>query len=452
MKKSYNMKQFFSLVLSVIFGLHAVQAQEMMTLHDCMVCAVENSAKMKLQREEVSDARVARREAIFRVFAPSVSASSYANANFGRTVDPETNTYKSLTSFNNGYSAGGDVTLFNGFTAVNNMRIAKTALKMGLSKEQQTEDEICLATMEAYCNVLYCTEMLEVCELFVQTARENFELASRQNEQGQKSRADVVESEAELADREYELVAMRARLEDATLTLKDVMLWPIEKPLPVDTSMTDKDADLLTDRLITAEEVTEQAKYSLPQVSIAAYRKEMALREWRTAKWSLLPTLSLSGGWSTSYYTYDGVRTPSFSSQFKGNRGEYVQLNLSIPIFARWSRRSQVAHKKIAYRQATIEYEQTLRDVESEVARALQEKESAQAAYFQARKRSSVHEEAFRLNRSKLTRGLISPIEFRTASNTYLKAEAERLDAVLKYYLKRCVVDYYRGISYLNQK
>lgn len=429
-----------------------VQAQEVMTLHDCMVCAVENSAKMKLSREEVSDARVTRREAIFAAFTPSVSASSYANANFGRTVDPETNTYKSLTSFNNGYSAGGTIMLFDGFSALNNVRISKTALKMGISQEQQTEDEICLATMEAYCNVLYCTEMVGVCELFVETARANFELARRQNELGQKSRADVVESEADLADREYELVDMKARLEDATLTLKDVMLWPIDKPLHIDTSMTDRDADLLSAEMVSVEEVTEQAKISLPRVSVAEYKKEMALREWRTAKWSLLPSLSLSGGWSTSYYTYEGVRTASFSSQFKGNRGEYLQLNLSIPIFARWSRRAQMSHKKIAYRRASIDYEQTLREVESDVARALQEKESAQAAYFQARKRSAVHEEAYRLNQGKFSRGLISPIEFRAASNTYLKAEAERLDAVLKYYLKRSVVNYYRGISYLEQK
>ena len=84
---------------------------------------------------------------------------SYAYYNFGRSVDPETNTYKSTTSFQNGYSASGSITLFNGFEALNNLKISRTAAAMGLSREQQTRDEICLATMEAYYNVIYHHQM-----------------------------------------------------------------------------------------------------------------------------------------------------------------------------------------------------------------------------------------------------------------------------------------------------
>ena len=85
----------------------------------------------------MEDAQVSRREAIIRAFTPQISAGTYAYSNFGRTVDPETNTYISTTSFNNGYSASGSIMLFNGFYAVNNMKIAKTAIKMGLSRQQQ---------------------------------------------------------------------------------------------------------------------------------------------------------------------------------------------------------------------------------------------------------------------------------------------------------------------------
>lgn len=418
-----------------------------LTLHECMEIAVRNSSKMKLQASEIDDARLMRRQAILETFTPQFSGGTSGNFNFGRTVDPETNTYKSITSFNNGYYVGGSLTLFNGFSAVNNLKITKTALKMGLQREEQLREEICLATMEAFYNVVFSEELVEVLTSFVETAKQNLHLANRQKELGQKGYADVVQFEAELADREYELVNAQNQRADALLTLKDMMLWDVDEPLEVDTSLH---APSLQTR-ISYGEMAEKARLTMPSVLMAEGKFVNAMRDLKTAKWSLLPTLTMSGGWSTSFYTLDGVKTESFKTQFKSNRGEYVQFNLSIPIFASLIKRAKVSKARHALNRAEIEYKQTLHDVDQEVARAIQEHEGARVALTQAERRISVQEEAYRLNKSKLERGLISPLEFQTASNLYLKSRAERMDAELKYRLKQSVVRYYQGESYLEQ-
>ena len=187
--------------LSCVSGMNA---QQTMTLKDCMQFAVENSARIKLQQLDVDNARVARRDAILKAFTPEISAGTYAYSNFGRSVDPETNTYVSTTSFNNGYQIGAGITLFNGFSAVNNMKISKTALKMGIGREELTRDEICLATMEAYYNVVYYQQLSRILESQVQTAQDAHTLAKKQEELGQKGYIDVIELEAELADRRYQ--------------------------------------------------------------------------------------------------------------------------------------------------------------------------------------------------------------------------------------------------------
>ncbi len=425
-----------------------VHAQEKMTLRQCMEVAVTNSSKMKLQEIEVDDARAMRRQAVLSTFLPHVSAGTNANFNFGRTVDPETNTYQSVTSFNNVYSLGGQIMLFDGFSAVNNMKITKTSLRMGITREEQLREEICLATMEAFYNVVFAEELVDVLESFVETARKNLELGSRQQELGQKGHADVVQFEAELADREFELVNARNQRDKDLLTLKDMMLWPVDEELEIDTRV-----DAETQPLeVSYGELVEEAHRNLPAIILAEGRKTNALRSLRTARWSSLPSLMLSGGWSTNYFSFDnGTRTPDFATQFKDNRGEYVMLNMSIPIFGGFSRRTKIARARHELRRAEIEYDQTLHDVDREVTRAIQEHEGARAALTQAEKRSLVQEEAYRLNKSKLERGLISPLEFQTASNQYLKARAERMDALLKYRLKQSVVRYYHGESYLDQ-
>ena len=428
----------------------------MMSLKDCMEYAVENAAQVQVQRTKVGDARLDRRDAILTAFTPSIEASTYGYYRWGRSIDPETNTYVTTTSLNNGWSVSAGITLFDGFSALNNIKIAKTSLSMGLTQERQEEDKVCLATMEAYFNVLYYTELVGILAEQVENAQSALTLASRQEELGVKGHADVVQMEADLADREYELVSARNSLADAKITLEDVMLWPVGEELVIDTSLDSLDATTSgASGNVIVEDIILKARASMPSVLVAKGALDNAKYALRTAKWQFLPTLGLYGGWSTSYYTYPGQvgYTPTpYWNQFTNNGGEYLQLSLSIPIYDRLSKFTKLSKRRNEYRRAAIEYDKSLRDVESEVRRAVSDCDGAESALLQAERRADAQEEAYRLNSRKFEQGLISSIEYNTASSNYLKAKAERLNALLKWQLKRRVVSYYNGVRYIDQE
>ena len=444
--------------LMMFFGALAnVKAQDIiiMNLKDCMRYAVEHSTKMRIQQANNRDAQIDRRDAILAAFTPTIDGSTYAYANFGRSIDPETNTYIRTTSFHNGFSLSAGITLFNGFQAVNNLKITKTAQLMGLTKEQQTEDQICLATMEAYCNVLYYAELEKVLQAQVVTAEKSLELAARQESLGQKSHADVVQMQSDLVDRQYQLTTCRNNLNNAIITLKDVMLWPVDEPLKID----DGDVVLsygndLVDHSEDVAEFVNQVTMRQPAVALAEGTMKNARLALKTARWQQLPRLSLYGGWSSSYFTYPGVEgyvpTPYFD-QLRNNGGEYVQLSLSIPIFDRLSSHSNIAKKKNAYDRAQADYDQALRDVEAEVLRAVADRDGSADALRQAESRAALQQEVFALNNKRFEQGLISSIEYQTASNNYLNALAEQLNARLQYFIKNSVVSYYRGTPYIEQ-
>lgn len=445
MEKKYLL--IFVLALSSVL----VRAQEM-TLKDCMEYALENSEKVKIKALDVDDARIARRDAILSAFTPGISAGTYAYSNFGRSVDPQTNTYVSTTSFNNGYSVSGQITLFNGFEAINNVKISKTALQMGKDRETLEKDEICLATMEAFFNVVYYKELTEIIESQVNTMKATLELVSRQEELGRKGYADVVQTEADLADLEYQLVVTRNQYENALVTLKDIIFWEPGAELVINSD--DLGSRLYSAALESPQELSEYASENNPSVKIARANMENAALNLRTAKWKFTPTISLNGGWSTSYYTYPGQRdyiAAPFSQQFVNNGGEYIQLSLTFPIFDGLSRFSNLSRKKNAYKKATAEYEMAKRDTKAEVLRAVQDRNGAEAALSSAYKRENAQEQAWEMNRKKFDQGLISPIEFRKASDSYMNAKAERLNALLKLCLKTSVVRYYSGVPYISQ-
>ena len=177
----------------------------------------------------------------------------------------------------------------------------------------------------------------------------------------------------------------------------------------------------------------------------------MAVDPFHTTKWQLIPSLSVYGGWGTTYYTYAGSQTASFRDQLKNNGGQYVQMSMSIPIWDRMQKQSRIAKQRNALAKATAEYDQKRRDVESEVRRAIQDRDGSEAAYDQARYKSEVQEEAYNLNLKKMEQGLISPLELQTATNNYLKSKADEMNSLYKYLIKDAVVKYFGGIEYINQ-
>jgi outer membrane protein TolC len=314
------------------------------------------------------------------------------------------------------------------------------------SQEKQVEADICLAVMEAYYNVVYYKRLCDVYEEQVSVAEQALAKARRQEELGQKGHADVIQMEADLADRNYELINTRNMYEQQRMTLADLMFWPMDEELAVDTSIPE-----LQEEPVAANAVVDFALEHNPEVRIAGWQQLNAKRQLNTAKWQLLPSIGLYAGWSTSYYTYQGSETASFANQFKNNGGEYVEVSLQIPIWNRLSRHSAIKRREHALDKATAELDQKRREVESEVRRAIQDRDGSATAYQQAQRKAEVQAEAYTLNLKKLEQGIISPLEFQTANNNFLKAQADEMSSLFKYLIKQAVVRYYNGVEYVNQ-
>ena len=446
---SIDMKNLFiKCVVTALALAETVSAsgQTTMTLNDCMRYAISNSTKVRIQEAAIGDAQIARRDAALTLFTPQITAQTYAYYNFGRSIDPQTNTYFNTTSFHNNYGVSAGYDLFDGFKAVNNYKISKTGMLIADSQEKQVEADICLAVMEAYYNVVYYKRLCDVYEEQVAVAEQALAKAKRQEELGQKGHADVIQMEADLADRQYDLTNTYNKYLDQKMTLSDLMFWPLDEELVIETSMP-----VWQIEPVATESVVDFALEHNPGVRIASWKELNAKRELSTAKWQVLPSIGLYAGWNTSYYTYQGAATSPFWNQFRNNGGEYVEVSLQIPIWNRLAKASAISKKRNALQKATAELDQKRRDVESEVIRAVQDRDGSAIAYQQAQRKAEVQAEAYTLNLKKLEQGLISPLEFQAANNNYLKAQADEMNSLFKYLIKQAVVKYYNGIEYVNQ-
>ena len=432
--------------LTLVCIAHA-EAQPL-TIDDCMRYAVENSTTVGKQRLAADDNKTNYQEAIASLF-PSVNAEVAGGLNFGRGIDPATNTYTNVTTFGNTYGIGASVPLFDGLKGINTMRAMKVARQKGLVDTQIAQDEVAMQTLSAYMDVVYYTEAVKIANEQLEASRKTLELVRRQFDLGTKSAADVAEIESQEANYDYLLTTEENNLALAYIKLREVMNYPQGERLEI---VTNIDLDALPSA-VSEQALVDYALANNPKIAASRHFTEQQRLNLARAKSAYSPSLYLYGGYNTSYYIdfENKAAYASFANQFRNNRGGYVQVGLSIPIFNGLSARSAKRRAANAYRSAQLEQVAVERAVESEVAQTWQQMQGFGKQYVQGQKKVSAAQLAYDGAERKFENGLISALDLQTAANTLLQAKSDKLRARLQYIVKMRMVDYYNGMSLIKE-
>ena len=438
-------KLIFSILVSNFLTLGV--SAEKLTIDDCMRYAVENSTTVGQKKLALDDRKADQSEAIGSLF-PSISASVGGVMNFGRGVDPATNSYTNVTTFSNSYGLSGSMKLFDGLQSINTLRAAKVAKKMGVAETELARDEVAMKTMSAYMDVVYYTEAVAIAKEHLEASRKTLELVRRQFDLGMKSSADVAEIESQEANYDYLLITEENNLALAYIKLREIMNYPQGQPLEIDT-------DISIEALPSATSEQDLVMYALeynPRIVASRYATEKSRINLARAKGAFSPSLYLYGGYNTSYFIdFDNKASyDAFGTQFRNNRGSYVQLSLSIPIYTGLSRQSSKRRAQNAYHSAQLEQQSVQQAVESEVSQTWQEMQGLSKQYVQGQKKVSASQLAYDISAKKFENGLISALDLQTAANTLLQAKSDKLRTRLQYFIKIRMVDYYNGLSLIR--
>ena len=433
-------------LLITIYAIAAVlqlSASEPWSVERCMQYAADHSHAVRQQQFALDDSRAVKTQAI-GAFLPSVYGAVNGQMNFGRAIDPSTNTYTDVSTFNNGYGLEASLTVFDGLQRYNNLRLAKANEAMGRSGVRAEKDDVALKVYKAYMDLVYCEGAVSQTAKKRDESRELLRQTEVMAEVGQKSDADVAQMRATLAADEYELAHMQSQTTKARLALKQLMGFPVDSALAVIQPSFD-------DELLTAEDASQISAFAAtdnPRILKAQQNVEAARYSLRAARGALLPTISLSGGVSTSFFrNMNKGGHASFSSQFRNNAGEYVGLSLSIPLFDRLATYSTIRRRKTALVQAqeNLAYEQSeLRRIIVEAASDVENSTKEVEKMLEQVEADSI---ASRLTTRKYEEGLASSIDVKTAAVTLLQSRVKLLQSQLTMAYNKRLLAYYKGES-----
>lgn len=433
-------------LLITIYAIAAVlqlSASEPWSVERCMQYAADHSHTVRQQQFALEDSRAAKTQAI-GAFLPSVYGAVNGQMNFGRAIDPSTNTYTDVSTFNNGYGLEASLTVFDGLQRYNNLRLAKANEAMGRSGVRAEKDDVALKVYKAYMDLVYCEGAVSQTAKKRDESRELLRQTEVMAEVGQKSDADVAQMRATLAADEYELAHMQSQTTKARLALKQLMGFPVDSALAVIQPSFD-------DELLTAEDASQISAFAAtdnPRILKAQQNVEAARYSLRAARGALLPTISLSGGVSTSFFrNMNKGGHASFSSQFRNNAGEYVGLSLSIPLFDRLATYSTIRRRKTALVQAleNLAYEQS--ELRRIIVEAASDVENSTKEVEKMQEQVEADSIASRLTTRKYEEGLASSIDVKTAAVTLLQSRVRLLQSQLTMAYNKRLLAYYKGES-----
>lgn len=424
-----------------------IASAQVMTMDECMQYAVEHSVSVGKQENVLDNAKMNYRQSVASLF-PSVSAGVSASTNFGRSIDPETNSYTTVSTFGNSYSLSASMPLFAGLRYVNSIRAAKVARERGYSDLQIARDKVAMEVMRAYSDVVYYKGAVKIAEEHLSASRKTLRQAQKLHELGRKSAAEVAEVASQEANYDYLLAEQQNNLTMAWIALREVMNLPQDAPLEV----AEEDGIIIGCDDIPVQRIVENALAGNAQVVSSELAVKESKLHYACAKGAWFPTISLSAGINTNYYTnFDNKQAyPSFSSQFKNNSGEYVGVSMSIPIFSNLSRSASVRSSRNALRNAELELSAMRSSVESEVVQACSRMEGYGKLYNQAVKKVEASQLAYDGIVAKFENGLVTAIELQSAATTLLQAQSDRLRSQLQYMIEKRMVDYYSGIPFVH--
>jgi len=432
----------FSLLFASILSLAAQETVEKPVnwdLKSCISYAKKNNIqvqKVKISSKETDINLKQSKEALF----PSLSANSSLSYSNGKIQTDGVDSRYNATLGSN-YSINASMTLFNGLKNYNTIKQNELLKKAADLTTKETENTIEVSITQAYLEILYAHETLEVAKRTVEASKAQVELSKNLLNAGSIAKADFSQVESQYSTDQYNLVTAQNNYDTQKLSLKQLLELGMMDEFNIVFPEV-KEADVLSP-LPSKADVYQTALGVMPQVQNSQLSVELAQYELKNAKSNYLPTLSLSGSLSTKHYSDTDA---SFATQLDNNFYQSIGLSLSIPIYSNGSNKAAVQKAKFGIESAKLDYTSTQKELLKTVESLYQDAVSMQSKFYAAKEQLKSAEESYNLTEGQFELGMKNTVQLLTAKNSYLEAEQTLLQAKYGAILSQKLLNFYQNI------
>lgn len=465
---------FKTVLLLVLWSSVQVRGQEKWNLRMCIDYALENSIAIKQAQINVRNAQVNRRAAVESRY-PSLNLNTNAGLNFGRTIDPTTNSFETQTLGSNSVSINTGMLIFDGNRINNTVKQAKLDILASQKDLETSANDLALQVAQTYLTALLNLENVDL-------ARANLEQINQQVDQTRK----LVNSGARASGELYEILSQQATSEQnlilaqnnyvfSLLDLKQLLLlsdnyvFEIERPdIP----------DNIPHPVFSSDATYEYAVKNQPQITAGDLKLKSAILGESVARAGYYPTLSIFGQLNTFYSSlarrvdgFEQVLSPPttivfngmsqdiqffnqipllsnqpYFSQFNQNLGVGVGIQLAVPIYDNGRTRANTERARLNQYSTSLQNEQLRQQLRNNVERAVTDANAGKTAFEAAKKSSEAAARALQDTERRFAVGAANAFELTNAQTRVATTGQQEIISKYEYIFRLKVVDFYSGI------
>ena len=407
------------------------------TLAECTAWAMDHNLTVAQQVNSVEGREIDQNTAHMS-WLPGVSASASENFSFGRGLGGD-NTYEKGNSSSTSFSIGANMNLFDGGATYNQIRLSDLNLEAALADLEKARDDIRVSVAQAYVQILYNYEIRDVARQQIAIDSLQVERLERMFESGRSSAAEVSQQKASLAQSRVTLVQAENNVRASLLDLAQLLEFGSWDGFTIVRPQVSMEGVFIG----TPDDIYAQALGIRPAIRAEELRLKGTERSIAIARSNYFPSLSISGGSGTNYYSNYGGK--GFWDQLKSNFSSYVGLSLSIPIFTKFSTRNQVRSAKLNQVNQEIALRRVKQNLYKEIQQAWNSAEAARAKWEASQLAAAAAQDSFTLVQAKYENGKATVTEFNESRNQLLKTRSDAVQATYEYLFQTRLVDFYRG-------
>ena len=468
-------------LLGFILSAFKLSAQEVWSLEKCVSTAQENNRTIKQSQISVKNAQLINKQDRFSVY-PTVNGSSNLGFNFGRSVNPATYQFENISTRYNGINVSASMTLYNGGRIQNQIKQSAVDIQAAQADLEQTAQTISLQVAQAYLQILLNEEQFANAKKKAQTTLSQLDRIEKQISAGSLPSNARYDLAAQAARDEQAIVSASNSVELSYLNLKNLLELSPDKDMKIEAPSVVVPADANPDGF-SFKTVYNQALTNQPQIRAGESRIKSAEIGVKIAEAALLPSLFLSGNLNSNFsstikdftkakttavpFTQTGTATINgqtvpvsftfnqtvlsdapkkpYFNQIGDNFGQGLGLNLQVPIWDGYQRKTAIQRQQLNVESQSIALERTKQQLKSDVQNAIASARAAQKQYNAAKKTFDAQQAAFSAMEKRFQIGAANGFEYAQSRIQLDTAERDVVVAKYDYLFRLKIVDFYEG-------
>jgi outer membrane protein len=456
-----------------------IQAQDKWDLRRCVEYAVAHNVSVKQADVQARLSKLTLNQSKLQRW-PSANFQNSNGFQFGRSIDPATNSFTTDQVTFSQFGLSTNVTLFNFNSQKNTILGNELDAKAQETAVTSLANDISLNIAAAYLQALLSREQINISIVQINQTREQLINTRKLVDAGSLPELNAAELEAQLARDSSTYIASFTAYQGNLLSLKAFMNLDPSVPFELDTPPVERiPVEPLAD--LQPEPVYLTAVANMPLQKVNNFRLQALEKFAKAARGNMYPSIGAFGNLNSAYSSafktlpkganipiiipigYTGAGTASnpnvfterlipsgtqdatFGRQLDYNFRQSIGISLTVPIFNGGQARTAWQRSKLNYQNQQLQVEKDNQTLKQNIYTAYNNALAAFQRYQASVKSVQTAEYSYELSRKRYDAGLLRTIDLITNQSNLFRARLERISNQYDYVFRMKVLEFYKG-------